>query len=482
MAVRVRFAPSPTGFLHIGGLRTALFCYLFARAQGGTFVLRIEDTDRSRFVTDAEEDIVTCLAWAGLTIDEGPHLGPGYRQSERTALYHRYAQELLVSGHAYHAFDAPEALQAMRDQGAAYDRATRYEMDNAFTQSQEEVQRRVERGEPHVLRLCVPKSGRVVFADLIKGAVEFSVDSLDDQVLLKSDRQPTYHLANVVDDHLMGITHVIRGEEWLSSTPKHVLLYEALGWEPPQMAHLPLILDPNGGKLSKRSASRLGIPVSVRDYQRHGYEPEALVNFLALLGWHPSTEQEVFTAAELTEAFSLGRVTSSPAKFDLDKLRWFNQQHLRRQGPAAICARVKASVDKAFGYVDQAYLQRVLAVVGDRIVLREDLLSTFAYFFEDPEAYDERGVKRRWKFDSAELVCAYADLLDVLAPFDATNLEHALRGLAEDRGVGAGRVVHPVRLATSGTTAGPSLFEMLAAFGRARCVRRLRRAAHVLGQ
>ena len=220
----------------------------------------------------------------------------------------------------------------------------------------------------------------------------------------------------------------------------------------------------------------------MRDYQRNGYEPEALVNFLALLGWHPSSEQEVFTAAELTEAFSLGRVTPSPAKFDLDKLRWFNQQHLRRQGPAAICARVKASVDKAFGYVDQAYLQRVLAVVGDRIVLREDLLSTFAYFFEDPESYDERGVKRRWKADSAELVCAYADLLGVLAPFDTTSLEHALRGLAEDRGVGAGRVIHPVRLATSGTTAGPSLFEMLAALGRARCVRRLRRAAHELGQ
>ena len=213
MAVRVRFAPSPTGFLHIGGLRTALFCYLFARAQGGTFVLRIEDTDRSRFVTDAEEDIVACLSWAGLTVDEGPHLGPGYRQSERTALYHRYAQELLVAGHAYHAFDTPEALQAMRDQGAAYDRATRCEMDNAFTQSPEEVQRRIERGEPHVLRLCVPESGRIVFADLIKGVVEFSANSLDDQVLLKSDRQPTYHLANVVDDHLMGITHVIRGEE-----------------------------------------------------------------------------------------------------------------------------------------------------------------------------------------------------------------------------------------------------------------------------
>ena len=481
MAVRVRFAPSPTGYLHIGGLRTALFCYLFARARHGTFVLRIEDTDRSRFVPDAEEDILACLRWAGITIDEGPQSGAGYRQSERTALYHHHARQLLQRGHAYYAFDTPEALKAMRDRGTAYGIATRHKMSNAFSLGQDEVRRRIARKEPHVVRMCIPEHGRVAFTDRIKGPVTFSADSLDDQVLLKSDGHPTYHLANVVDDHLMGITHVIRGEEWLSSTPKHLLLYDAFGWSPPQMVHLPLILSPHGGKLSKRSATGLGIPINVRDYRRQGYEPEALLNFLALLGWHPGDGQEVFTKAELIAAFALSRVMPSPARFDLDKLRWFNQQHLRRQGSATVCARIWPSVEQAFGRVEQEYLLRVLKVVGDRLVVRGDLLTRFAYFFQDPESYDPRGIRKRWKSDAATLVRAYAELLQSLSSFEAASLECALRGLAKDRDVGAGRIIHPVRLATSGTTAGPSLFDMLVVLGRERCVRRLRRAARILG-
>jgi len=480
MSVRVRFAPSPTGYLHIGGLRTALFCYLFARAQGGVFVLRIEDTDQSRFVPDAEEDIRTALEWTGLTIDEGPHLGTGYRQSERSALYRQYAQQLLDSGHAYHAFDTPEELAAMRARGEAYDHTTRHRMCNALTLSAEEVTRRIAEGESHVVRLRVPDQDTVVVTDLVKGVMAFSTEKIDDQILMKADGFPTYHLANVVDDHLMEITHVIRGEEWVPSTPKHLLLYKALGWQPPQMVHLPLILSPTGGKLSKRSAQRQGIPVSVRDYRKAGYEPEALVNFLALLGWHPDTEQEVFTLEELVATFSLHRVAPSPAQFDLAKLRWFNQQHLRRLGDSQTCARILPQIECAFGTVDTDYLLRVLAVVKDRLVLREDLVTVFGYFFGDPKDYDPRGVKKRWKADAADLVSAYADLLETLDPFDDVTLEVALRSLAATRGVGAGRIIHPVRLATSGTTAGPSLFSMLAVFGRERCVRRMRRAAKII--
>ena len=481
MAVRVRFAPSPTGYLHIGGLRTALFCYLFARSRGGIFVLRIEDTDRARFVADAEDDINACLSWAGLQVDEGPHLREGYRQSERTGLYQQYARQLLDTGQAYYAFDTPGALQSMRDQGAAYSAATRHQMTNAFTLSEAEVQRRIQAGDDYVVRLCVPEQGRILFTDRVKGALDFAADSLTDQVLLKSDGHPTYHLANVVDDHLMGITHVIRGEEWLPSTPKHILLYDYLGWDPPVMAHLPLILSPTGGKLSKRSATRLGIPVNVREYIREGYEPEALVNFLALLGWHPSSDEEVFTPAELIDAFSLRRVTPSPAQFDLEKLRWFNQQHLRRLGAEAVRARTEPAVREAFDSIDEAYVLQVLSVVGDRMVMRTDLISVFGYFFTDPEAYDPRGVKKRWKADAADRVTAYAERLESLSHFNAETLETELRDLAASSGVGAGRIIHPVRLAVSGVTAGPSLFEMLAVLGRERCVRRLRRAATVLG-
>ncbi len=481
MAPRVRFAPSPTGYLHIGGLRTALFCYLFARSQGGTFVLRIEDTDRSRLVEDAEADIVASLRWAGLVVDEGPASGPGYRQSERTALYQDHVQRLLAKGHAYYAFDTPEALAAMRQDGDAYGPATRGRMLNAFTLSESEVTARIANREPHVVRLLVPEKGRIEFEDLIKGHVAMDAAGLDDQVLLKSDGFPTYHLANVVDDHHMRITHVIRGEEWLPSVPKHMLLYRAFGWEPPVMAHLPLILSPSGGKLSKRSATTLGIPVSVRDYRALEYEPEALVNFLALLGWHPSSEQEVFSMAELTEQFSLDRVVPSPARFDLSKLRWSNQQHLRLLGTAQVAARAADQVAKAFGPVAHTYVASVVAAVGHRLVVRSDLCTEYAYFFRDPALYDPRGIKRRWKADAAVLMRAYANRLETLGAFDEAQLESALRTLAKERGVGAGRIIHPARLAVSGTTAGPSLFVLLAALGREACVRRLRRAAAVLG-
>ncbi len=488
--VRVRFAPSPTGLLHIGGLRTALYNYLFARKHGGRFLLRIEDTDRERYVEEAEADIVASLRWAGLAYDEGPDVGgpdAPYYQSQRSEIYRHYAQQLLEAGHAYYAFDTPEALEAMRERlqqsghaSARYDAVTRQQMQNALTLPADEVRRRLEAGAEHVVRLKVPRGRMVRFQDLIRGWVAFDTAELDDQVLLKSDGLPTYHLANVVDDHLMQVTHVIRGEEWLPSTPKHVLLYECFGWTPPAMAHLPLIHSPGGGKLSKRNAEEMGIPVSVRQYREEGYEPEALLNFLAFLGWNPGTEQEVFTLDALVEAFSLDRVGSSGVQFNLDKLRWYNQQHLRALSPGDLLARAAPHL-RARGFdADAAYLRRVAALMQDRIAFASDLATSCDFFFEDPTAYDAQGLKKRWKDDSAALLTAYADRLEQADAFDEASAEAVLRTLAEEKGVGAGRIIHPTRLALSGMTFGPGLFEMMAVLGRATCVRRLRRAVEVL--
>ncbi|MFQ5569025.1 MAG: glutamate--tRNA ligase [Rhodothermales bacterium] len=489
--VRVRFAPSPTGLLHIGGLRTALYNYLFARKHGGQFILRIEDTDRGRYVEEAEPDILDSLRWAGLPYDEGPGREGShapYYQSQRSETYQHYARRLVEAGHAYYAFDTPEDLQAMRDRlqrsgnpSPKYDTATRMTMTNALTLSEEEVRRRLDAGEPHVVRLKIPSDETVRFEDMIRGWVSFETNGLDDQVLLKSDGMPTYHLANIVDDHLMEITHVIRGEEWLPSTPKHMLLYRFLGWMPPKMAHLPLILSPTGGKLSKRNAEKMGIPVSVRQYRDEGYEPEALLNFLAFLGWNPGTEDEVFSLDALIEAFSIDRVGSAGVQFNLDKLRWYNQQHLRRLSLDELLARAHPFLE-ARGYdAGGAYLKQVAGLLHERISFVEELATTGSYFFEDPADYDEKGVKKRWKDDSAALLSAYAHQLEQTSSFDEETAELALRTLAEEREVGAGRIIHPTRLAVSGTSAGPSLFAMMEALGRETCVRRLRKAVDVLG-
>ncbi|HKL88859.1 MAG TPA: glutamate--tRNA ligase, partial [Salinibacter sp.] len=348
--VRVRFAPSPTGLLHIGGLRTALYNYLFARKHDGDFVLRIEDTDRSRYVDEAEEDIISALAWTDLEYDEGPGAGGDcspYRQSERGDLYREYAEKLVEADAAYYAFDTEEELAAMREEGdgsTAYDASTRLNMSNSLTMTAEEVEQKIDAGDEYVVRLKVPRRDNIQFEDEVRGAVSFDASEVDDQVLLKSDGMPTYHLANIVDDHLMEISHVIRGEEWLSSTPKHVLMYEALGWEPPTFAHLPLIMSPEGGKLSKRDADRLGIPVYVNDYKKAGYEPDGLLNFLALLGWNPGTEQELFSREEMIDAFSLDRVGASGVQFDLDKLRWVNEHFVRDLSVDALAERARPVV------------------------------------------------------------------------------------------------------------------------------------------
>ncbi len=485
--VRVRFAPSPTGFLHIGGLRTALYNYLFARKHGGRFVLRIEDTDRERLVEAAGQDIRDALAWAGLDFDEGPELGgpfAPYRQSERKDRYRRYAQALIEGGHAYYAFDTQDELERARERAEGtfrYGAVTRQEMRNALTLPAAEVEALVQDGAEYVVRLKVPRHESVRFQDLVRGTVSFPAEELDDQVLLKSDGMPTYHLANVVDDHHMGITHVIRGEEWLPSTPKHILMYEALGWEPPAMAHLPLILSPEGGKLSKRDADELGIPVFVKEYREAGYEPEALINFLAFLGWNPGTEQELFSLDELTKAFSIDRVGASGVQFDADKLTWYNQQHLKQLVPEALAQRARPALEAADYAPDEGYLTEVAALMQERISFAGDLATEHAFFWKDPDDYDEKGVEKRWKDDSADLLRAYADRLEAADRFDESATEETLRTLADAHDVGAGRVIHPTRLAVSGRSYGPSLFAMMAVLGRDRCVRRLRRAADVLG-
>jgi len=489
--VRVRFAPSPTGLLHIGGLRTALYNYLFARQHGGTFILRIEDTDRTRYVESAEQDIFGALEWAGLAYDEGPEVGgphAPYYQSQRQEVYAEYAQQLVDAGHAYYAFDTEEEIEAMRErlkkQGQAstkYDAVTRTEMRNALTLSDAEVDQLLDDGAEHVIRLKVPRDETIRFNDVIRGHVSFESSGLDDQVLIKSDGMPTYHMANIVDDHHMEISHVIRGEEWLSSTPKHMLLYRYLDWEPPTMAHLPLIMSPAGGKLSKRDAEELGIPVFVNEYREAGYEPEALINFLAFLGWNPGTEQELFTIEGLVDAFSLERVGSSGVQFDLDKLQWFNQQHLREKSPAALAERARPHLDAEDLDPDDDYLEEVIALVQDRIHRIEEIATTNRFFFEDPDTYEEKGVKKRWKDNSADLLEAYADALEDAGDFDTDTIESVLRELADEHDVGAGRIIHPTRLAVSGLSYGPSLFSMMAVLGKETCIRRMHRAADVLG-
>jgi glutamyl-tRNA synthetase len=490
-SMRVRFAPSPTGLLHIGGLRTALYNYLLARKHDGTFILRIEDTDRSRYVEEAEEDIITSLDWVGLDYDEGPGVGgphAPYYQSERKELYQKYAQQLIDDGYAYYAFDTEEELEAMRERlkskdnpSPKYDAVTRREMRNSISLPEEEVQRLLDEGAEHVIRLKVPRRETIQFDDAIRGPVSFDTDGLDDQVLLKSDGMPTYHLANIVDDHLMEITHVIRGEEWLSSTPKHMLMYRYFGWTPPKMAHLPLILSPEGGKLSKRDADALGIPVFVNEYRDEGYEPDALINFLAFLGWNPGTEREVFSLDELAEAFSLDRVGSSGVQFDLDKLNWFNGQYIREMSVDELADRARPYIE-AEGYsVSDERLHFICEIMQDRLDRVSDLVTETRYFFEAPESYDEKGVKKRWKDDSADLLEEYADRLEEADTFDTDTVNTILRDLADERDVGAGRIIHPARLAVSGRTYGPGVFGLLVSVGKDECIRRLRRAVEVLG-
>ncbi|GAB5519241.1 MAG: glutamate--tRNA ligase [Rhodothermales bacterium] len=467
--------------LHIGGLRTALYNYLLARKTGGTFVLRIEDTDQSRYVAEAEADILTSLQWAGLEFDEGPNVGgphTPYYQSQRSEMYRQYAEQLVEQGHAYYAFDTPDELQALRASGdgnTAYNAATRGTMRNSLALSEADTHSALA-AEPYVVRLRVPEGETITFDDTIRGTVSFQSDVLDDQVLLKSDGLPTYHLANVVDDHHMGITHVIRGEEWLPSTPKHMVLYHVFGWTPPQMAHLPLILSPTGGKLSKRNADKMGIPVSVQQYREAGYLPEALINFLAFLGWNDGTDRELFALGELVEAFSLDRVGTTGAQFSMDKLQWYNQQYLMALTPAELATLAQPLVE-AEGYtVADNALEQIASMVRERIVFVRDIVTDYAYFFAPPSEYNTKGIKKRWKADTGALLTAFAEALRASPPATAVGAHDLVHAFVAEREIGLGKIMSPLRLALSGEMGGPDLFEMLTFFGVDETVERIQSA------
>jgi glutamyl-tRNA synthetase len=499
--VRVRFAPSPTGPLHIGGVRTALYNYLFAKKHGGTFILRIEDTDQGRYVPGAEEYIIESLKWCGLLPTEGPGFGgefAPYRQSERKDIYQKYAIELVEKDEAYYAFDTPEELDEHRKAEAAkdnhnfkYDNVSRREMKNSLTLPDAEVKRRLDAGEDYVIRLKVPENETVTFNDLIRGEVSFQTNELDDKVLMKSDGMPTYHLANIVDDHLMKITHVIRGEEWLPSTGHHVLLYRAFGWEAtmPQFAHLPLILKPDGkGKLSKRDGAKFGMPVfplgwkgdtpedSFDGFREFGFLPEAVVNFLAFLGWNPGTEQEIFSLDELCEAFSIEKISKSGARFDYDKAKWYNQQYLHVADGAALAKMVRPTVEAKGFTVSDEYLTAVCNLMKDRLTLLPDLAEQAGYFFGDVQSFDDQNIAKRWNAESRPDFEALAASLESAGSFDPASLEEVVKNFMEARNLKMGQVMPILRLALAGSMQGPAVYEMMAVLGRERTVGRLKQS------
>ena len=505
--VRVRFAPSPTGALHIGGVRTALFNYLFARQHGGDMLLRIEDTDSTRFVPGAEEYITESLAWLGIEIDEGicqdaPN-GKGdhgpYRQSERREIYHKYVDQLLASGSAYIAFDTPEQLEAKRAEIAnfQYDARTREQMVNSLTLSKEEVEARIEAGEKYVVRFKVEPNIDVHVHDLIRGEVVINSNILDDKVLYKSaDDLPTYHLANIVDDHLMEISHVIRGEEWLPSAPLHVLLYKAFGWEDtmPQFAHLPLLLKPDGnGKLSKRDGDRLGFPVfplefhnqkdgSVSSgYREEGYYPEAVINFLALLGWHATGDQEMYTMAELIEQFSLERVSKSGAKFDYEKGKWFNHQYLQLRSNEELAEQFLPYLEAKGVTADAPIVAKVIGLTKDRVNFVSELWEQVNFFFVAPTEYDEKSLKKRWKEDSPKHMTEMLALLEAHEDWSAEGLDNLIMPWIAEKEYGVGIVMNAFRICLVGAARGPHIWNITDVLGKEETLARVRTALEKLG-
>lgn len=504
--VRVRFAPSPTGPLHMGGVRTALYNYLFAKKHGGDMLLRVEDTDQTRFVPGAEQYIVEALEWCGIRFDEGVHIGgphAPYRQSERKDMYRQYAMQLIDSGHAYYAFDTPEELDEMRERLKAanvaspqYNYITRESMKNSLSLPQDEVARRLAAGDPYVIRMKIPRKEEVRVVDLIRGNVLVHTSQMDDKVLFKSDGMPTYHLANVVDDYLMKITHVIRGEEWLPSAPLHVLLYRYLGWEDvmPQFAHLPLLLKPDGnGKLSKRDGDRLGFPVFPLEwkdpisgeissgYREKGYIPEAFVNMLALLGWNPGTNQEIFSMQELIEAFSIERISKSGAKFDAAKTKWFNQQYLRQSSDAELAEIFLQILLQKNVKTSKEYVEKVCALIKEKAQFVNEFWSLGSYFFEEPTEFDNDLVQKKWKDAVPAFMQDMHMELSNLADFSAASIEACFKATAEKNGISPGSVMQIFRIALSGVAAGPAIFEMVEVLGKETALRRLKHAISTFG-
>jgi len=502
--VRVRFAPSPTGPLHMGGVRTALYNYLFARKHGGTFILRIEDTDQKRFVKGAEEYINESLSWCGMEPDEsvssGGDYGP-YRQSERKGMYRKYADELVEKGKAYYAFDSPEELDEMRERlkkakvaSPQYNALVRETMKNSLTMGEEEVEERIASGEPYVIRFKMPRNEEVRVNDLVRGWVVVNTNQLDDKILFKSDGMPTYHMANIVDDHLMKISHVIRGEEWLPSAPLHVMLYEAFEWEAPEFAHLPLLLKPDGnGKLSKRDGDRLGFPVfpiewndpksgdTNSGYRESGYFSSAFVNMLAMLGWNPGTPQEIFSMDELIEAFSIERVGKAGAKFDPDKAKWFNQQYLRAKSDEELADAIAPTVNEMGFSKPNEYLAGVCRLMKERASFINEIVENGIYLFEAPKEYDEKTQRKKWKENTPERMKKLREKFAGVE-FNSDVLEVAFKDFLQEEELGMGAVLPNLRLLITGRGMGPGMFDIMELLGKEESLGRMDKGIERLSQ
>ena len=494
--VRVRFAPSPTGPLHIGGVRTALFNYLFAKKHGGDFILRIEDTDQGRYVPGAEQYIVDAMQWLGVAFDESPlnpfKAGP-YRQSERKEIYEQYAQKLIENGHAYYAFDTPEMLERQRKsceqkgETFIYNWHNREALDNSLTLNLEQIKEKLSSNIPYVIRFKTPQDQTLQLQDIIRGTIKIDTNVLDDKVLFKSDGMPTYHLANIVDDHLMNISHVIRGEEWLPSLALHVLLYKSFGWKAPDFAHLPLIMKPTGkGKLSKRDGDKMGFPVFPLEwkttsgelfsgYREDGYLPKAVLNMLAFLGWNPGTEQELFSLEQLIENFSLERVNKAGAKFDPDKTRWYQQQYFQQLDHKTVTNAFSEILDQK-GVETTLNLEKIVSLIKHRAVFVADLWEQGYFFFEKPTTYDSKAAKKAFKEDTQDILLTVCDILNKQTNFDSEAISKEVKAWLGETQMGFGKVMMPLRLALVGAMQGPDVFEIAAVLGKKETITRVQNA------
>mgnify|MGYP000865356100 FL=1 len=501
MNVRVRFAPSPTGPLHIGGVRTALYNYLFARKNNGTFILRIEDTDQSRLVPGAEDYIIESLKWCGIKVDEGitegGDFGP-YRQSDRKEIFGKYADILISRGEAYYAFDTPEELEKLRldseKQGKTfiYNAAVRNMLKNSLSLTEAEWKEMKESGLPYVVRYKMPLNEEIRFDDIIRGHIVVNSDTLDDKVLFKSDGMPTYHLANIVDDHLMKITHVIRGEEWLPSLPLHVMLYRSFGWEAPLFAHLPLLLKPDGkGKLSKRDGDKMGFPVfpvywpygeTAKGYREEGYYPEAFVNMLALLGWNPGTEQEIFSMEELIDSFSIEKVHKSGSRFDPEKAKWFNHQYLQKKSNREIAMEFREILRAKGIHQDIVDLEKLVGMVKERVNFVKEIWNETDFFFRSPETYDPEVIRKRWSNDTPQKMLELAAVLEGINEFTPEITEREVKTWIQEKGYNTGAVMNAFRLLVVGASRGPHMFEIISWIGRHETLNRIRKGLEVIGK
>jgi glutamyl-tRNA synthetase len=498
--VRVRFAPSPTGPLHIGGVRTALYNYLFAKKNGGKFILRIEDTDQTRFVEGAEEYIIEALKWCGIAVDEGIEEGGSYapyRQSDRKAIYRQYADLLVEKGNAYYAFDTPADLDTLRSEAEKtastfiYNAGTRERLNNSLSLGPSVWKTKLIDGEPYVIRYKMPLNEEIYFNDIIRGNIVVNTSTLDDKVLFKSDGMPTYHLANIVDDHLMEISHVIRGEEWLPSLPLHIMIYRSFGWNPPLFAHLPLLLKPDGkGKLSKRDGDKMGFPVfplfwpygeTAKGYREEGYYPEAFINMLALLGWNPGTEQEIFTIEELAQAFSLDRVGKSGSRFDPEKAKWFNHQYLQNKSDKQLAIEFREFL-RGHGYhIDIVQLEILIGMVKERVSFVKDIWDQTDFFFKAPDKYDQEVVRKRWKEDTPMMLSELMTLLGTIEDFTPSSTEEAVKAWIGEKGYNTGAVMNAFRLVIVGASRGPHIFDIISWIGRSETLSRIDRGLSVIG-